>query len=98
MEITTKQRSTLRAFANTLEPLVNIGKSGLTPTVISEVRLCLYNKELVKINILKNSAVKAKEIAEQLRAATQSSIVQVIGGKIVLYKYSDKEDIEHINF
>lgn len=96
MEITTKQRSALRSAANRLELLVHIGKSGLTPTVINEINVGLFNNELIKINVLKNSAESAKELSEKMKTAVPCCVVQVIGNKIVVYRESDKENIVHI--
>ena len=39
--ITTKQRSKLKAIANTLRPAVTIGKEELTESVIREIEVAL---------------------------------------------------------
>ena len=95
---TTKQRANLKNQSNNLPDSVIIGKSGLTETVLKEIDTALYQKELVKISVLKNSGADVKELAFAAAEKTGAECVQVIGGKFILYRYSDKKDIEHITF
>ena len=69
-----------------LEPVFQIGKSGLTPEVTEAVRETFHTRELVKISVLKNCMEDVKQIAGFLADRTGSQVVQVIGKKIVLYK------------
>ncbi len=81
-----KERSYLRGEANSLSPLTQIGKEGITPGVISQVEECLEDHELVKIKINDNNEISAREAASRLSEKTDSSIVQVIGSVLVLYR------------
>ena len=47
--ITSKQRSYLRSLAHNLDPIVYIGKSGVTENVIKEMHECLENRDLIKV-------------------------------------------------
>ena len=49
--ITGKQRSYLKSLANGIDPIVNIGKSELTDSVVSAVDEALNARELVKVKI-----------------------------------------------
>jgi len=90
-----RQRAYLRSLASTLEPIFQIGKSGLTPEITEAIAETLGNKELIKINVLKNCLDEPKGIGQMLAERTQSVLVTVIGKKIVLYKESkDKKKIE----
>lgn len=92
--ITTKQRAELRGLANNLEDLFQIGKGGISDTVIAQVEEALVARELIKIKILlETSPVTPREAAIELAEKTNSDIVQVIGGKIVLFRRNPKKPI-----
>ncbi|MDO5147307.1 MAG: ribosome assembly RNA-binding protein YhbY [Eubacteriales bacterium] len=84
--MTSKQRAYLKGVAMTMDPIFQIGKASLTPEVIAAVREAIDKRELIKISVLKNCMDDPREIAEVLAERTQSSVVQVIGKKIVLFK------------
>ena len=86
--ITGKQRSYLRKIANNIEPIFQIGKGGITENVIKQFDEALEARELVKANVLKNSLAETRDICEEIAKLTGSEIVQVIGGKFVLYRES----------
>lgn len=93
--MTSKQRAYLKGLAMNLDPIFQIGKASLTPEVTSAVSEALETRELIKISVLKNCIDDPKEIAAVLGERTNSTVVQVIGKKIVLYKESkDKKKIE----
>lgn len=94
--ITTKQRSKLKAMANTLKPSVTIGKDELTENVLSEIATALYHHELVKVASLKSCTVSAKTLCACVCEALQCQPVLCVGNRFVVYKKSDKEGIEHI--
>lgn len=84
--MTSKQRSYLKGLAMNIDPVFQIGKSGLTPEVTEAVLEAFNKKELVKINILKNCMEDPTDMANKLADRTGSILVQIIGKKIVLYK------------
>ena len=94
--MTSKQRAYLRSLAMKMPPIVNIGKNGVIDSVIAEVDNLLECKELIKISVLKNSDLGAKDIAECLAEEINATIVQTVGSKITLYRVSKKDDIKHI--
>ena len=94
--ITTKQRATLRALANTLDPIMQVGKEGLGDNSIEQINNLFEARELFKINILKNCDYTAKELAQQIQQITNCEIVQCIGSKVVLYKKSTRKGFKHI--
>lgn len=85
-----KQRSYLKSLASNLDPIMQIGKSTLTPELTEAVRECFNTHELIKIAVLKNCYDDPKEIAQLIADRTASEVVQVIGKKIVLYKQDKK--------
>lgn len=93
--MTSKQRAYLKGLAMTLEPVFQIGKSGLTPEVTEAVREAFNTKELIKLAVLKNCMDDPRGMAEMLAERTGAQVVQIIGRKIVLYKESkDHKKIE----
>ena len=96
--LNSKQRASLRSQANGMRDHLIIGKGGLTSSVIDEINLALYNHELIKISVLKNCESDIKEMAHMSAKKLFAEVVQVIGGKFVLYKLTEKEDFEHIQF
>lgn len=91
MKLTSKQRAYLKSLAMKLDPIFNIGKSSLTPEFTESINETFNNKELIKISVLKNCIDDPKEIANVLAERTGSTVVQVIGKKIVLYKPAKDE-------
>lgn len=89
--MTSKQRAYLKGLAMTIEPILQIGKSSLTPENTSSVSEALAARELIKINVLQNCTDDPRAIAEVLAERTNSQVVQVIGKKIVLYREGKKE-------
>lgn len=92
--ITGKQRSYLKGIANTIDPIFQLGKNGLTGNFIRQVDDALKAREIVKINVLKNSTLDPSEVASQLSEELNAEFVQSIGRKFVLYRQSeDKPEI-----
>lgn len=87
MNITSKQRSRLMSLAMDIDPIFQIGKNSLTDELIAAVQEALEKRELIKLHVLKNNTNDKNEIADALAEATGSIPVQVIGSKIVLFKY-----------
>lgn len=93
--MTSKQRAYLKSLAMKITPILQIGKSSVTPELISAVDEALEARELIKMHILKNCFDDPKEIAQVIAERTRSEVVQVIGKKVVLYRESkDNKKIE----
>ena len=86
--ITTKQRAFLRSKAQTIDPVVQIGKDGLVPECTKNADEALEARELIKVSVQKNCFEDIRELADTLAQRTHSDVVQVIGRKFVLYRYS----------
>ena len=95
--LTSKQRAALRAMANGLAPIMQVGKGGISENLIKTVSDALEAKELIKMKVLENSAESAKSAAEELAEATESDVVCIVGTKFVLYKQSSKEKNRRIS-
>ena len=88
--MTSKERAYLRGLANRVPSLYQVGKDGVSENMIKQIDDALEARELIKGNVLENSMMTAREVAEELASQTASQVVQVIGNKFVLYRRSKK--------
>lgn len=89
--MTSKERAALRGQANTLDVLFQVGKGGISDTLIEQTDGALRTRELIKLRVLtETSPLTPREAAEELALKTGSEVVQVIGGVMVLYRYNPK--------
>ncbi|SFL44368.1 ribosome assembly RNA-binding protein YhbY [Halanaerobium salsuginis] len=86
-----KERSYLRAEANRLNPIVHVGKDGVSESVIEQLDQALTDHELLKVRILETTGRTTKSCAQELATATAAEVVQVIGGIAVLFRQSDED-------
>lgn len=96
--MTTKQRSKLKSLAQTIEPIGQIGKGGISDNMIAGLSSALEARELIKVTVLKNAEDEAKYLADDLAAELNAEVVCTIGHKIVLYRRSLKDGVKHIEF
>lgn len=89
--ITSKQRSYLRSLANTMEPIFQIGKNGIEESFLHQVDEALEARELIKIHVLNNSGYEAREASDAICSELGCEGIQSIGGKIVLFRRSEKK-------
>ncbi|MBM7556197.1 ribosome assembly RNA-binding protein YhbY [Halanaerobacter jeridensis] len=92
--MTGKQRAYLRGEANSMNPVLQIGKDGITQAVINQVDETISSKELIKIRVLDNSLYGTKEAAHELADALDAEVIQTIGSVIVLFR-QDEEDSQY---
>ncbi len=93
--LTSKQRAMLRSMASKEDTIMQVGKSGVTETMVKTVSDALEARELIKMRVLENSGEAVRDVAEQLAEATESEVVAVIGKCLILYRESEtKKKIE----
>ncbi|MBP0963588.1 MAG: ribosome assembly RNA-binding protein YhbY [Oscillospiraceae bacterium] len=91
--LTSKQRAQLRALANPIETILQVGKSGVGEQLIKQVNDALTARELIKLRVLETAPGSVREIAEELAEATQSEVVLTIGTRFVLYRRNNKKPV-----
>ncbi len=85
--MTGKERAAFRAQANSLEPIIQIGKEGISDNLLTQISDALDARELIKIRVhLETSPLRPRECAGQIAQALSAEVIQVIGGIIVLYR------------
>ena len=94
--LNSKQRAVLRGIASNYETIFQIGKGGISETLISQVDDALRKRELIKLRVLDNSMYTAREAAEEIASKPGADVVQVIGSRFVLFKRNHKEPVIEI--
>ena len=84
--LTGKQKRFLRSLGVTMEPLVQIGKDGLTPAVVESAREAVKARELIKVRVLQNCLEEPETVITMLAERADTDLVQVIGRNGLLYK------------
>ena len=90
--LTSKERAYLRSLANTLDPIFQFGKGGISDNFIKQIDDALEARELIKITLLENADAATKEVAALLCEKAHCQSVQIIGRRIVLYRMARDKD------
>ncbi len=94
MKLTSKQRAFLRKKAHNLDPLVRIGKDGLSDNLVKSLEDAINSRELVKVKILQNAEIDKREVAYELGLKSGCELVAIIGRTLIYYKENkDKPSI-----
>lgn len=95
--LTSAQRAALKGKAHALKPVVMVGASGLSRSVLTEVTAALEAHELIKIQLPGQSdADDKKEATEELERMLpeHAHLVSRVGRMVVLYKEKHPSDAE----
>ncbi len=88
-----KQKQYLKAIAVNFPDVVQIGKDGLTESVIQSAEDAIAARELIKVKILRNSDEEIRDVAAILEEILGCEVVQIIGRHCVLFR--QKEEKSH---
>ena len=91
MPLTSAAARSLRALAHHLEPVVQLGKNGLTDAIAAAVEDAIEHHELVKVRLATESPADRDESAEELARALKAEVAQVLGRTILLYRRHPSE-------
>ena len=91
-----KDRQKLITIAQTLEPLLILGKNGLSDNVLTEMEDILDAREILKVRILRSCEVTAREISEIAFEQLSAETVTHLGNVVVLYRRSTRDKVKHI--
>ena len=88
MLLTPKQIKDLRAKGRALDPILRIGKNGITPPILEEIEMHLKKRNLIKVRFLQSCLENndRKELAEKIANVTRAQIIDQVGFLVVLYK------------
>lgn len=92
--MTSKERAQWRAKANSLEPIIQIGKEGITDNLVTQIDDTLDTRELIKVRVhLETAPDSPRKFADELAERLSAEVIQVIGGVIVFYRKADPQKI-----
>lgn len=94
MKLTGKQARHLRGLGHHLKPVVMIGKDEVNAAIIAATDEALTIHELIKVKLQEGCLADRKDVAVELAAATDSSIAQILGKNILLYRESEEKSIK----
>jgi RNA-binding protein len=91
LKFNSKQRALIRKQASKIDPLMRIGKDGISDNVIQSLNDLFRKRELVKVKLLQNTESEIREAAEKLSEGAGAKVVHIMGKTIVLYKENEEK-------
>ena len=91
--LNSKQRARLRAMANPIDTILQIGKGGINENTVKQVDDALTARELIKIRVLETSLYSDKKAAAELAGETGCEVVQILGTRITLYRKNPEKPV-----
>ncbi len=89
--LTGKQKRFLRTLGVALEPVVIVGKEGVTPAVVQTAREAAEKRELIKVRVLPNAPEEPKDAIERLTERVDADLVQIIGRSGLVFRRNFKK-------
>lgn len=86
MALTGKQKRILRGKGQTLDPVVFIGKEGISEAGVASTEDAFRWRELIKVRVLTNAPDDTAVLGKELASATQSELVGKVGHTFLLYR------------
>ena len=86
MPLSGKQRRYLRGLGHRLEPIVQLGKQGLTEGITAAVDAALQEHELVKVRVGTECPDDRHDVAERLAPTVKGEIAQVLGRTLLVWR------------
>lgn len=96
--LNSRQRANLRAIAQTAEPVTQLGKGGVNDAFIDGLNKAIEKRELIKVTVLENSGLNPKEAGFEIAEKLGAEFVCATGRKLVFYRRSENEKVNHIEF
>ncbi|MBT3318801.1 MAG: YhbY family RNA-binding protein [Clostridia bacterium] len=91
--LTSKQRASLRKMAHALQPIIYVGKAGVTDNIITQTDDALPVHELIKGTVQQSCPVSAKDAMNEIAARVGAEAVSTSGRKFIIYRANPDEPI-----
>jgi RNA-binding protein len=89
--LTGKQRRYLRSLGHHLDPVVQVGKDGITPGLVGALDAALATHELIKVRLGEHAGDDRHALAAEVAAAAGAELAGVTGRTLLLYRSRPEE-------
>ncbi|MFW6365116.1 MAG: YhbY family RNA-binding protein [Spirochaetota bacterium] len=96
MKLTGKQRSRLRKLAQDLDPVITVGKNGISDELVTAADEAFDLHELVKVRFSDHKD-EIPELADTLSRRTSASIAGKIGHVVIMYRQNGDPEKRRIH-
>ena len=80
------QKKYLRKLGHQLKPIIFIGNSGLSESVLTELSSTINHHELIKVKIKASNRIIRNQIVDEICKKISTQLVTQIGGIALIYK------------
>ena len=84
--LTNKAARHLKGLGHHLDPVVQIGKEGITEAIVRATKEQLLAHELIKVRISPDAPIDRKDAGVELADKAGASLAQTLGRTVLLYK------------
>ena len=96
MTPTTQQKRNLKTKAHHLKPQIQIGRNGVTPQQINQIKQALDTHELVKIKFNHHKDQKTT-LSQEITQQTDSTQIELKGNTLTIYRQNPDPAKRKIN-
>jgi len=86
MKLSESQKKFLRGLGHSLKPVIIVGDSGLSESLLAEYESTLSHHELIKIRVRVGDRAARDEIIQKLCSESSAGMIQRIGNVALLYR------------
>jgi RNA-binding protein len=94
VELTARERAHLKARAHALEPVLQVGQSGLTDRMVAELDRTLTAHELIKVKVKAEDRESREALCDAICKRTDSTAVQRVGNVLILWRPKPESEPE----
>lgn len=85
MKLSQKQKKVLKGLGHHLNPIITVGKEGISEAVILEARQILNTHELIKVKFLREEREEFIGLVNEFEKHSRTQLVQTIGRIAIFY-------------
>ena len=91
MALTEPQKKLLRGLGHQLKPVITVGDSGLTPSLLKEFAATIAHHELIKVRVRAGDRQTRDAIIAELCGSESTQLVTRIGNVALIYKRNEEK-------